>query len=332
MNSKRRIELIDKIEKVARGRDVLARLDRLVTPWRPMGHMRSTSVALLLLVLAFTMRAQGASSSGPIVWSASFEFDNLVQWYYPSIVASGAVGGGEFDCGLPGVGGFFSVASQDVAHSGSWSDKLSITTPNASGGISCTRMYRWNESENPAYFATGLYYSLYLYIPKLYTVNGKFLFWNLFQFKDKHPCSAGACTDPFWWLIVRNRTPRTASPMYVDLVWASQVTIPGPFQGNGVGYKEYHPSVGLDLPVGQWIHFEFYLKQNTVTNGSNNYDGRLTIWQDGVQLYDMVNVETKYPDGVQGQDWSVNLYSDGLVPNPSVIYVDDLAESTAYIP
>ena len=66
MNSKRRIELIDKIEKVARGRDVLARLDRLVTPWRPMGHMRSTSVALLLLVLAFTMRAQGASSSGPL--------------------------------------------------------------------------------------------------------------------------------------------------------------------------------------------------------------------------------------------------------------------------
>lgn len=292
-------------------------------------------IIILTLAVSLTIGARSSSaSSPPILWSAGFEAGNLDEWYSPSTGFVGNYGGGEYDCGTPGVGGLFSVASQDVAHSGSWSDKLSITTPGPSSdlGVSCTRMYRWRESQNPAYFASGLYYSVYLYIPHLYTVSGKDIFWNLLQIKDKHPCSAGTCADPFWWLIVRNRTPRVASPMYVDLVWGCQVTIPGPYKGDGIGCKEYHPLVKLDLPVGKWIHFEFYLKQNTVTNGTDNYDGHLVIWQDGIRLFNMANVETKYPDGILEQGWSVNLYSDGLVPNPSVIYVDDVKESTTWIP
>jgi len=275
------------------------------------------------------MRTGSSSSSDKIPWSADFENGDLTKWYYPSTGKFGDFGGGEYDSGTPGVNSLFSVASQEVAHSGLWSDKLSITTPNATGGASRARMFRWRESRNPAYFASGLYYSVWLFIPQLYTVNGPNQFWNLFQFKSKHPCSSGTCTDPSWFLNVQNRTPKTATPMYIQLVWSCEATIPGPFQGDGLGCKNYQSSVKQDLPVGQWIHLELYLKQNTATNGSDNYDGRLTIWQDGVLLFDMVNVATKYADG--DQQWSVNLYSDGLVPNPSYIYIDDPAESTTRI-
>ena len=53
--------------------------------------------------------------------------------------------------------------------------------------------------------------------------------------------------------------------------------------------------------------------------------GQFSVWQDGVQIYDFPNVQTRYGDG----EWSVNNYSDGISPSPVITYMDDAVISTA---
>jgi hypothetical protein len=51
-------------------------------------------------------------------------------------------------------------------------------------------------------------------------------------------------------------------------------------------------------------------------------DGRVIVWQDGVQLYDISGYPTVLSDGTL--HYSVNHYSDDILPNPSSIYIDDV--------
>jgi hypothetical protein len=74
------------------------------------------------------------------------------------------------------------------------------------------------------------------------------------------------------------------------------------------------------------VHLEAYLHQ------SSGFDGRLTLWQDGQQLFDFQDVRTCYDNPTFNSWrcdnlWSLNNYSDGLSPNPATIYVDDAAIS-----
>ena len=85
------------------------------------------------------------------------------------------------------------------------------------------------------------------------------------------------------------------------------------------GGKRFQQTM-VDLPVGRWVHIETYLKQAT------DFSGRIMVWQDGTQIFDEDNIKTKYPDG--DDQWSVNLYSDGLSPSPSVLYIDDATIAT----
>jgi hypothetical protein len=108
--------------------------------------------------------------------------------------------------------------------------------------------------------------------------------------------------------------------MYFMLRWKGIMA--GPTEGEGTGLKHYHQTL-MDVPVGQWLHVEVYLDQ------SSEYTGRITVWQDGVQIYDMDNVKTKYPDG--DNRWSINAYGAGISPMPFTVYVDDAAVSTSRI-
>jgi len=47
----------------------------------------------------------------------------------------------------------------------------------------------------------------------------------------------------------------------------------------------------------------------------------MVVWQDGVKLWDIRNITTKFQDG--DQQWSVNNYSDDVQPQPTVIFADD---------
>ena len=93
----------------------------------------------------------------------------------------------------------------------------------------------------------------------------------------------------------------------------------GPHEGEGTSVRYYHQTL-KDVPLGKWFHIEVYLRQ------SGDFDGHMTVWQDGTQLFDMDQIKTKYTDG--DQRWSVDSFSNWLNPNFVTLYVDDAAVST----
>jgi hypothetical protein len=238
------------------------------------------------------------SSGGALLWSNGMEDGTLDGW-------GGAAmnGGGEFDSGS-GV----SAASRDVAHSGSWSAKM--TLPDGSGG---TRLFRWQEPRQ----YRDVVYSAWFYIPSAYTLTGlpSGRFWNLFQFKSR---SSDDSVDPMWDLTVSNPSP---GRMRLNLDW-SPPTLEGPVPGQS-GFRRFTQSVA-DVPVARWFQLSAELRQ------SNGFDGALRVWQDGQLLFDLSGIRTSYANCAYNSwcgsnEWSINNYSDALSPTPAVIYTDDAA-------
>ena len=154
---------------------------------------------------------------------------------------------------------------------------MTISTPPESG----TRMFRWLEPQNN----DRLRYSAWYYFPRRYSVGS---YWNVFQWKSRR--SSGQ-NDPFFILNVGNRSD---GEMYFYLYnWQKR-------QGFSQSVK--------NLPIGRWFKVE--AEYACAADGT----GRVTFWQDGVQLFDVPNVQTRYPDG--DCEWSVNNYSEGAQPLP----------------
>ncbi|MCC6456167.1 MAG: heparin lyase I family protein [Caldilineaceae bacterium] len=228
-----------------------------------------------------------------VVWQADMETADLSQWGTNNGSAT------DIDSGLcyrpaNGVG-------TEQAHSGSYSMKMTIDSRQEAG----CRQFRKAEP------ASGypLYYSAWFYIPQKTQVG---TFWNIMQFKSKLNGESGL----FWKLDVRNDK---SGNMGVMLVWKGPIA--GPQAGDGIAVRKYEQAEAL-LPVGKWFKLEIYLKQ------SEGFDGQITVWRDGVLLYDVQNVRTKFPGGIQ--NWSINNYGKGLLPNPATLYVDDVTISTVH--
>lgn len=229
-----------------------------------------------------------------VVWSADFETGNLLQWQSSSndlttVADSGA-------CSRPENG-----ISRAYAHSGQFSMEMTITTTLGKAGC---RQFRKQEPLRGEPF----YYSAWFYIPEPVQVDN---FWNIFQFKSQ---SAAHSSDVFWKLEIRNDDDGT---MRIVPVWKGPV--PGPHAGDPVERHLYRQTL-TRIPVGVWFHLEVYLQQ------SENYDGHIIVWQDGVEILNEQNVVTKYQDGTQG--WSVNNYGADLTPATNTLYIDDVVIST----
>ncbi len=225
-----------------------------------------------------------------ILWSADHETGDLSQWYSPSKAPDGKHNGGVYNTGIADT-----VASKDFAHSGSWSAKMTISTP--SRPSSGTRLFRWGELRSHP----QLYFRVWYYFPRLYRPTE---YWNVFQWKSKN--SDNSVNDPFFVLNVGNRRDGT---MFLYLVnWQKR--------------KTYHQSVA-DIPVGKWFEVEAFY------SCAADNTGRVTFWQDKHLLFDVPDVQTRYSFG--DCQWSVNNYSSGLTPSTATIYVDDAAIATRRI-
>jgi hypothetical protein len=228
--------------------------------------------------------------SAGVLWSADHETGDLSQWYADD-------GGGEFNSGAAS-----SAASPDVAHSGRYSARVTIVTP----GQSAVRLFRWNEShDNPE-----AYYSAWFYFPREYRAP---VWWNVFQFKSRN----GPANDPFWSLQVGNRP---GGAMYLYLNWWNGLSIEGPHRGESGG-RSYDQAL-KDVPVGNWTHVEVFLRQ------SGTFDGQVIVWQDGIELFNVKDVRTRYPASNGANEWSVDNYADNITPSPTTFFVDDAAIST----
>lgn len=247
-----------------------------------------------------------ATTDDRFLWRGDMETGNLDEW-----TAGGA--GGLFNSGTWDAG-----ASNDVAHSGQFSLRTVITAPSESG----VRAFRWGESRANR----EAYYSAWFYFPAAYTLTGDphtGQYWNIFQFKSR---SADSTANDAIWQINLYNAPDGGLLPYV--VWSGK--LPGPHQGES-GWRSYAPLVSQPIPVGRWVHFEAFLRQG------NNYDGALTVWQDGTPIFGTSNVNTSYVNPNYNSwgtanEWSVNNYSDAVSPGPAVVYIDDAAISSAFIP
>jgi len=215
------------------------------------------------------------------------------QFVWAADLESGDLSSWEAD----GCGGEFNTGNGEarvtdaVAHSGRYSVELTVATDN--GADNATRLMRWCEpSQHDA-----AYFSAWYYFPQQVDVSAGW--WNIFQFKSRSETS----NDPWWILNVGNRQDGT---MYVYL-------------RDWIHEKSYEQNV-KDLPVGQWVHFEVFMRR------AQDPTGEIMVWQDGTLLFHITNVQTNYDSG--RVSWGVNSYSSGLNPSPTVIYIDDVVMST----
>jgi hypothetical protein len=222
--------------------------------------------------------------------------------------------------GLSNSGDFDVTASTAVAHDGSYSLRARIFTP--SSPTSAVRAFRWAEARENR----NLYFSVWVYFPTQPRVTNQGEFLNLFQFKSR--TAGGSRNDPVWAFYA---TPDGSGGHYLRAGWGwGDTPLAGPRAGDGIGGKWFEPTRRIALPVGRWTHLEAYLSQ------SRNFDGRLKLWQDGVQILDLAGIRTShsncnYNSWCASNEWSVNLYSDGLTPNPATMFIDTAVISREYV-
>lgn len=249
----------------------------------------------------------------PVVWQSHFEpsetrkgvqYPGLGAWYAanPSCVQ---------DSGLafrPSSG-----VSAAYAHSGTRCMKMTIDT--TMGAAGCRTFLNRYLQAWPDEFASGLYIGAWLFIPRFVRVNG---WWQIWQYKVRSPNGASIA-------IAHSLEVVTAPTGTMRLQWTyklgEDLDIPGPHANDDITVKRLHAAI--DLPLRRWFHLEGYIRP------SADYTGRSTIWQDGVQLFDMDQIVTLPPG--HRQSWSVNHYGDRLSPARSHLYVDDVVQSTERI-
>jgi hypothetical protein len=177
------------------------------------------------------------------------------------------------------------VASQDQARRGAYSGIATFSPM-----IVTSFSYLFREQPSPP----EAYYGAWFFIPTSLQVRS----WLSLHHFGFHRSAGVADTTPLWDFNV----------------------YPGP-DGNLVAHLYDSMAVAnteqtnpIPVPVAKWVHFEiFYRKAADAT-------GRITIWQDGVQIIDRANVVTAPTDSVQ---WDVGGGSNDIAPSPATIYFDD---------
>jgi hypothetical protein len=250
---------------------------------------------------AFTVRVSNAAGSsvdtaswvvtGGVLWSADHETGDASEW--PKITTAWD------DAGCLE----HAVVADGDARSGRYSMKMTIDgsgLPKAGCRQARTREAGTGE--------TYVYEASYFLPQSVYPTNDM---WNVFQFKSK--CDACTTSDPMWSIgFERN-------PIRVVLNWkGGNYGLAGPFAESGVVPNQEWVSDSL-VPIGRWTTLTVLLDQ------SAGFDGRVTVWHDGVKLFDFADVRTQYPS--LDSRWSVNNYSNGLSVNPYTLYVDDASIS-----
>lgn len=182
------------------------------------------------------------------------------------------------------------TVTDKFAHNGKYSAELTIDS--VPGQSQAVRLFRWGDNPQAAY------YTAWFLFPKNYHPAQ---WWNILQFLDP----SGNPNGTTWMVNVANRPNGDMSFELYD----SQ-------QG-----KNYTQSTST-IPVGRWTKLEVFYRR------SNSGGGRITLWHDGLLLFDLDHVQTALGNEVQV---SVDNYGLEVAPGPVTIYVDDVTISTQRI-
>lgn len=154
---------------------------------------------------------------------------------------------------------------------------------------------------------SAAYYGAWFYFPEL-VQNSRT--WNLFHFRGGSASDvqtdlegedqAGADVHSLWDVSLKNTSNGDMQAFVFDFF----------------NMSENYASNPRPVPIGKWVHFEFYFKRAAAATG------RIQLYQDGVLLVDLTDLITDDSDWGR---WYVGDYSKGLKPPDSTLYVDDVS-------
>jgi hypothetical protein len=237
----------------------------------------ASAIAWLAAVLSLAAGCDDSAYLGlePPYWMADHETGDFSQW-------SEGGGGGTFASN----GGTLTVVETPV-HSGRYAMKSSI---NASGSLSLARAYRQDTLPEQGY------YSVWFYIPELYTVTGTY--WNVFEFSGRNDPSNTNTGVALWSLNLH----QSADGKTVWYVW------------DGLRNQEVKPADPVSPPIGRWFRVLAFIRQAT------DQTGRAAFWIDGTPLIDQQGVST-VPS--HWMSWSIGGVAIDLAQHPADLYIDD---------
>ncbi|NSW53817.1 MAG: heparin lyase I family protein [Anaerolineae bacterium] len=197
-----------------------------------------------------------------------------------------------------GVSGSYSFATSPVLN-GKYAVKLTIDSRQS--GAQAAYLFYYDCRDQ-------YYYSAWYFIPEEIDPAE---WWNIWQWKSTADGDSNH-SKPMWTLDVTNKP--SSNDLRIVLVYRpDSSTLKVPY---------FNPDV--TIPRGRWFQLSAYYDKST------GQDGHVTIWLDGVQIFDVANAHTVLSDNTLY--WSVNHYADSISPMPSSIYIDDVIVSTVRIP
>jgi len=200
-------------------------------------------------------------------------------------------GDGEGNVFTP-TGGDKPAATLVMAHSGRYGGQFTIA-PKAS---MASTSYLFRNQPSPL----QAYYSAWFYVPSTIAV-GAWLSLTHFTGSDT---GDGKNLSAIWDV---NLYPLLGGGLAAQLY---------DYLGTGFNQRQIAP---VPFPLDTWVQLEVYLSKATGPTGE------VTVWQDGVQILQRLNVQTVSNDWMQ---WDAGGAADATtLPSPAFLYMDDAAIS-----
>jgi polysaccharide lyase-like protein len=177
------------------------------------------------------------------------------------------------------------AASQDQAHRGGYSGIASFAP------LTVTSFsYLFREQPSPP----EAYYGAWFFIPASLQVRS----WLSLHHFGYHRSAGVAETTPLWDFNVYPGSDGNLIAHVYDATAMANIDQTSP----------------IPVPMAAWVHFEIFFRK------AADATGRITIWQDGVQILDHANVVTAPTDLIQ---WDAGGGSNDIAPSPAAVYFDD---------
>jgi hypothetical protein len=241
---------------------------------------KAIGIGTAVLLAVFSGCGENLYAGSDVLWAALHEGGNFDEWVN--------AGGGANATNQNSV-----VVSNEQAHHGIWSAKLSIG--NTTGAQQDAVLVLRSAPTSDGYF------SAWYYLPQPVNVG---VFWVIMKFRMRLVADDPTTSQELYDLNLRTLMNGTMSLRLYD----HRMGI-----GDVVFQKPDPP-----IPVGKWFQIEAYYR-----NAPDN-TGRFTLWLDGDQVLD-VSGKAMGPSPWVG--WEASSIGQNLTPNAAVLYIDDAAIS-----
>jgi hypothetical protein len=233
-----------------------------------------------------------------VIWSTDFESGDLSAW-----------------SAAPGTGGSYLSFTDAGADAGALNPSITLSTEQHHSGDHSLKIASLASIPDPGplpaggggvykegLFPENAYYSAWYYVPRPYVTTTN---WNILRFRGVVDADAGV-DGGLSNLLDLNLISQGDGSMTLSLTDARH-------QYLTLGLPDPVPIV----PIGRWFQIECFYRNTT------DPTGRLTIWLDGVQIYDIVR-----PTGPSAAVYFTpcSLVYE-MVPTDAELYVDDVAIS-----